>query len=55
MQHPVTNQENRREHIVSMIQEGLTDERMLQLHPEMIQSDIDGARRSIEDADTDNS
>ena len=53
MEHPETTQENRREHIISMIQEGLSDERMLQLHPEMIQSDIDAARRSIEDADTD--
>jgi len=53
MEHPETTQENRQEHIISMIQEGLSDERMLQLHPEMIQSDIDAARRSIEDADTD--
>ena len=47
MQHPVTTPDNRQAHIKEMIMEGLTDERMLELHPEITQADIDTAKASM--------
>jgi len=51
MEHPTTTAENRQEHIQSMIQEGLSDEQMLDLHPELSQADLDKARGDM-NADT---
>ena len=47
MQHPVTTPENRSQHIKEMIMEGLTDQEMLQLHPEINQADITTAKQEL--------
>jgi len=47
MQHPTTTAENRSEHISEMIMEGLTDQQILELHPEITQADIDTAKALI--------
>jgi len=47
MQHPVTTPDNRAEHIKEMIMEGLTDQQMLQLHPEINQADITTAKQQL--------
>lgn len=47
MQHPVTTPDNRSEHIKEMIMEGLTDQQMLQLHPEINQADITTAKQQL--------
>jgi len=47
MQHPVTTPENRSQHIKEMIMEGLTDQQMLQLHPEINQADITTAKQEL--------
>ena len=44
MEHPVTDPQNRREHILEMIAQGLSDSEMLDLHPEIGQEDINRAR-----------
>ena len=44
MEHPLTTPEGRQAHIKEMIEEGLTDQEMLDLHPEITQQDIDMAR-----------
>ena len=45
--HPVTTVENRTAHIQDMIMDGLTDEQMLGLHPEIVQADIDTAKQEL--------
>ena len=50
MDHPVTDEINRVPHIMRMIDEGFTDERMLEIHPEISQEDIDEARKQMGDA-----
>ena len=45
--HPVTTVENRSSHIQDMIMDGLTDEQMLALHPEIVQADIDTAKQEL--------
>ena len=47
MQHPTTTPANRSAHIQEMIMEGLTDQQMLDLHPEINQADIDTAKRQL--------
>ena len=47
MQHPVTTPANRSQHIKEMIMEGLTDQQMLQLHPEINQADITTAKQEL--------
>lgn len=47
MEHPVTTSENRQDHINQMIMEGITDEQILQLHPEITQADIDSAKQAL--------
>lgn len=47
MQHPVTTPDNRSQHIKEMIMEGLTDQQMLQLHPEINQADITTAKQEL--------
>ena len=47
MVHDTTTPENRTEHIQQMIMQGLTDQNMLDLHPEMSQEDIDEAKRLL--------
>lgn len=48
--HPVTTVENRSSHIQEMIMEGLTDQQMLDRHPEISQSDIDTAKQELLDS-----
>ena len=48
MSHPVTTPAGRQRHIKDMIQEGLTDQEMLDLHPEITQADIDNGRQLLE-------
>jgi hypothetical protein len=40
MEHPVTTDENREEHIQAMLMEGYTNDQMLALHPEITLDDI---------------
>jgi len=49
MQHPVTTPENRSAHIQEMIMEGLTDQQILDLHPEITQEDIEQAKLQLLD------
>ena len=48
--HPVTTVENKSSHIQEMIMEGLTDQQMLDLHPEITQADIDTAKQELLDS-----
>ena len=50
MDHPETDEINRVPNIMRMIDEGFTDERMLEIHPEISQEDIDEARKQMGDA-----
>ena len=50
IQHDTTTTENRPQHIQEMIMEGLTDQQMLDLHPEITQADIDDAKRLLLDS-----
>ena len=45
--HPVTTVENRSKHIQEMIMEGLTDQQILDLHPEITQTDINTAKQEL--------
>jgi len=47
IEHPVTTVENRSSHIQEMIMEGLTDQQILDLHPEISSSDIDTAKQEL--------
>ena len=47
MQHPTTTPATRSAHIQEMIMQGYTDQRMLNLHPEMTQVDIDNAKQEL--------
>ena len=47
LMHDVTTPETREPHIQEMIMEGLTDEQMLELHPEINQADIDAAKQAL--------
>tara|TARA_R110000772_G_scaffold181019_1_gene292290 strand:+ start:40 stop:1557 length:1518 start_codon:yes stop_codon:yes gene_type:complete len=47
MEHPITTPENRTQHIKEMVMEGLTDQQILDLHPEISQSDIDLAKQEL--------
>jgi hypothetical protein len=47
MEHPVTTEANRTEHIQAMIMEGYTDEQILGMHSEISQQDIDDAKRQL--------
>lgn len=47
LDHSPTSPEDRSEHIQEMIMEGLTDQQILDLHPEILQADIDRARRLL--------
>jgi hypothetical protein len=40
LEHPVTTDENREEHLQAMLMEGYTNEQMLALHPEITEDDI---------------
>ena len=51
MEHPTTTPADRSQHIQEMIMEGFTDERMLALHPEITQEDIQTARQLLVDQD----
>ena len=46
-EHPTTTPMDRRIHIQMMITEGMTDQGILDLHPEITQSDIDAARMDL--------
>lgn len=47
MQHATTTPENRSQHIQEMIMQGLTDQQILDLHPEIAQADIETAKREL--------
>ena len=47
MEHNTTTPENRAQHIQEMIMQGMTDQQMLDLHPEITQADIDQAKSSL--------
>lgn len=47
IEHTTTTTENRPQHIQEMIMQGLTDQQMLDLHPEITQADIDEAKRLL--------
>jgi len=47
LEHPVTTEVNRSNHIQEMIMEGLTDQQILDLHPEISQADIDAAKQQL--------
>lgn len=47
MEHATTTAENRTEHIQEMIMEGLEDNEMLELHPEISQEDINQAKQAL--------
>jgi hypothetical protein len=47
LQHPVTTEANRSEHIKTMIMEGFTDPQILAMHPEISQADIDSAKQEL--------
>ena len=47
IEHPVTTVENRSSHIQEMIMQGLTDQQILDLHPEIVQADIDTAKQEL--------
>jgi len=48
-EHATTTPENRAEHIQQMIMDGYTDSQILQIHPEITQSDITEAKRLLLD------
>jgi hypothetical protein len=48
--HPVTTVENKSSHIQEMIMEGLTDQQILDLHPEITQADINTAKQELLDS-----
>ena len=45
--HAETTPETRTPHIQQMIMDGLTDQQMLDLHPEITQADIDAAKQNL--------
>ena len=45
--HATTTPETRTPHIQTMIMDGLTDQQMLALHPEISQADIDEAKQAL--------
>lgn len=47
LQHPTLNANNKVPHIQEMIMEGYTDAQILQLHPELTQDDINGAKQAL--------
>ena len=47
MEHPTVTEETKQPHIEAMIMEGMTDEQMLQLHPELTQADLDEAKAKL--------
>jgi hypothetical protein len=47
LEHPTTTEQTRPEHIQTMIMEGYTDAQILEMHPEIAQSDIDSAKRNL--------
>jgi hypothetical protein len=51
LEHPTTTAETKTPHIQQMIMDGLTDEQMLELHPELTQSDIDTAKQQLLEGD----
>ena len=51
MEHPVTDEINRVPHIQEMIMNGLSDQEMLDLHPEISQADIDEAKAKLLEQD----
>ncbi len=51
MSHPETTEDNREDHIESMIMEGYTDQQILDIHPEINDEDIQDAKRSLLDLD----
>lgn len=51
IEHTVTTTEDRTKHIQEMIMEGLTDQQMLDLHPEITQADITEAKRLLLEVD----
>ena len=55
MSHPTTTPANRSAHIQEMIMEGLTDQQILQLHPEINQADIDTAKRQLLESNNESS
>ena len=52
--HMTTTPANRTAHIQTMIMDGLTDQQMLDLHPEISQADIDVAKQALLDTNNDN-
>tara|TARA_Y100000052_G_C2952035_1_gene87902 strand:- start:596 stop:2119 length:1524 start_codon:yes stop_codon:yes gene_type:complete len=47
LQHPTVTEETKQPHIEAMIMEGMTDEQMLELHPELTQADLDEAKAKL--------
>jgi len=45
--HPTVDADSKTPHIQQMIMDGLTDEQMLELHPEITQADIDTAKQDL--------
>ena len=52
--HMTTTPANRTAHIQTMIMDGLTDQQILDLHPEISQADIDVAKQALLDTNNDN-
>jgi hypothetical protein len=47
MEHPTTTDVTRTKHIQDMVMEGYTDQKILDLHPEINQADIDSAKQQL--------
>ena len=47
MEHPTTTNTNRSSHIQEMIMGGYTDQQILELHPEISQTDLDNAKQEL--------
>ena len=47
MEHPTTTDVTRAKHIQDMVMEGYTDQKILDLHPEINQADIDSAKQQL--------
>ncbi len=51
-EHPSTDRTNREPHIHKMIMDGLSDQQMLDLHPEMTEADIQSAKKTLVEGNT---
>tara|TARA_R100001086_G_scaffold92683_2_gene45986 strand:- start:37 stop:1566 length:1530 start_codon:yes stop_codon:yes gene_type:complete len=47
LQHDTVTEETKQPHIEAMIMEGMTDKQMLELHPELTQTDLDEAKAKL--------